>query len=206
MASQLNASQVLILQTLAKHRTGTMTRAQIEEKSGATLSAGNLGPVYKETLDAGNGEYAESLYGLGMVRPEQSEDEGVVWTITAKGRKAALGVKAKSRGTTVKVDADALDTVVKKFRTTRTYGMELYTEDDLKEIRSQLPKEFSSVEIDDLRLQICNRRKQGAFTDTDAKNRKFAQAILRHIGPAGTLLKGLLTAEQVKKLEKIVKG
>lgn len=206
MASQLNASQVLILQTLAKHRTGTMTRAAIEEASGATLSAGNLGPVYKETLDAGNGEYAESLYGLGMVRPEQSEDEGVVWTITPKGRKAALGVKAKSRGTAVKVDVATLDTVVKKFRTTRTYSEETYTEDDLKEVRSQLPTEFKDLDLEQLRSQICNRRKQGAYVDPTVKVRKTVQAILRQIGEEGTLVKGLLTTEQTKKLEKLVKG
>lgn len=168
MAS-LNSSQVLTLQTLAKHEDG-LDQETLEKKSGASISPANLGPVHKETLKEGNGTYAKSLYGLGLVKPEQQPNGVVLWKATAKGLKEALEVKTKKRVNKLDIiPAKVLDPVIQKFRVTRTYGFESYTDDDIREIKKQIGKEYADISLDSVRQQITNRRKQGAYADPKKK-------------------------------------
>jgi hypothetical protein len=194
----LNASQVLILQTLAKFPDGLSTEV-LATKSGATVNSGNLGPVFKLTL----GNYPDSLFGLGYVKPNQYEEGPVLWTITPKGQKQAGVLVTKKKYTGVKIPGKVLDAQVIKFMKVRTYGLELYTLDDLKEIRTACGEEYKDVPLEELKQQIVNRRKQGAYADPQATTNRLVAAILKAIGEEGTLGK-ILTKEQITKLEKLV--
>jgi len=195
----LNASQVLILQTLTKAPDG-LTTEDLAKKSGATVNSGNIGPVFKQTLE----NYPDSLYGLGLVKPvKMGEDEPTKWVITPKGQKQAGVMVTRKKYTGTKIDPKVLDSVVKKFMQVRTYGLELYTQDDLKEIRKACGDDYNDVPLDELRQQIVNRRKQGAFADPQEKTNRLVATILKAIGEEGELAK-ILTKEQVAKLEKLV--
>ncbi len=189
-AVRLNDSQVLILQALAKIPIGSpgLTRAAIVEKTGAVVNAGNIGPAFKSVLE----NYPESLYGLGFVKPVQMPESDLTWEATMKGR----AVSERYKGAT-------LDPVVRKFIPTRTYGLELYTDDDLKEIRSALGDEHATLPLVSLRQQIVNRRKQGSYADRSEYAKKAAARTLREFGMVGTVFAGLLTEDQVAKLEEM---
>ena len=200
--ARLNDSQVRILQALAKCAPGTgLTRAKIAE-TGATVNSGNIGPAFKNVIE----NYPDSLYGLGLVRPVQHPDEELVWEATVKGRQLADRYKARKKATGDKVPGDTLDPIVKKFLPSRTYGLEDYTDDDLKEIRALLGSDYASLPLTSLRGQIVNRRKQGAFADRSGDAKKAAARCLREFGTNGTVIDGLLTDAQAEKLEKIVTG
>lgn len=203
MTAKVNASQVRILKYMAKLGR-PVSREQLEEKSGATASAHNLGPVNKELL-ATNG-YGDSLFGLGYVRPKQYEGEGVTWELTQKGQKAAAIYETAKRVDCSRVPSKILDPVVIEFMKTRTYGLERYTEGDLKEIRAKLGEDWADLPIGELQLQIVNRRKQNAFSSPEARKRRPAIMALSAFGPKGWVSKNLLTDEQVAKLEKIIRS
>lgn len=200
--AKLNSSQVLILQALTK-ADKPLTREQIEAKSaGAAVNAGNIGPVFKEVLE----NYPDSLYGLGFVRPEKAEDGTVTWNATAKGKAASAKVKTRKRNGIQRVPNGTIDPVVKKFKPTRTYGFELYTDDDLKEIRAACGDEHKDVPLTDLQAQIIARRKQGAYADEAATVGKAVARVLREFGPDGTVLKNLLKPDQCNRLKGLVKS
>jgi hypothetical protein len=130
---------------LAKHESG-LTRAEIEKKApGVAVNAGNIGPVFKDYVD----NYPDSLYARRYVKPiknaEEYEDEQVRWIITTAGKNAASKYKTLRKVTAEKIPPTVLDPVVKKFMALRTYGLELYTDDDLKEIRTACGDEFSEL-------------------------------------------------------------
>lgn len=196
--ASLNANQVLILQTLAKHP-GGLNGSALAKKSGAAVNAGNIGPAFDTVL----GNYPDSLYALKMVRPEKREDEGTVWVITKKGEQAAPKFKTLKKATSVKVPAEVLNPVVLKFAPTRTYGFELYTADDLKAIREQLGADYAEVSPEDLRQQIIGQRKRGAYSDPAAKVKVAVERAIRDFGPEGTL-KAVLSKKQVEELRELI--
>lgn len=155
----LTNSQVRILHCLSRNSDG-LTREQIAEKTGVVVDAGTLGPVYDETLDS----HPESLRSLRLVKIEKySPDSPTLFVLTQAGVTAAEAYSSRKIGAKVKVDPKALDKAVKTVRLLKPYGLELFTEDDVKEVRALLPPEFQEVTVPDLRQQIVNRRKQGAY-------------------------------------------
>ena len=196
--ASLNANQVLILQTLAKHP-GGLNGPTLAKKSGAAVNAGNIGPAFDTVLD----NYPNSLYALKMVRPEKREDEGTVWVITKKGEAAAPKFKTLKKSASVKVPAEVLNPVVIKFSPTRTYGFELYTADDLKAIREQLGADYAEVGNEDLRMQIVGQRKRGAYGDPAAKVKVAVERAIRDFGPDGAL-KAVLSKKQVEELRELI--
>jgi hypothetical protein len=196
--ASLNAGQVLILQTLAKHPDGLSTAA-LAKKSGAAVNAGNIGPAFDTVLD----KYPGSLYALKMVRPEKREDEGTVWVITKKGEAIAPKFKTLKRSGSVKVPAEVLNPVVLKFAPTRTYGFELYTVDDLKSIREQLGTDYAEVGNEDLRQQVIGQRKRGAYSDPKEKVKVAVERAIRDFGPDGAL-KAVLSKKQVEELRELI--
>jgi hypothetical protein len=129
------------------------------------------------------------------------EEDDVRWYITPEGRKLIeKGVKGKKIGAEKKVPNEILDPALRAFKALRAYGLEEYTDEDMKEFRSRLPKEYHDVGLDDLRGQNVARRKQGCFADPEEKRRKSMQKILREFGPTGTVIKDFLGEEQVSDL------
>jgi hypothetical protein len=203
-SAALNASQVYILKALT--RSNGMTREALEREVGPSVACTpeNLGPAYKETLE-GNAKYMGSLWGLGLVRPIYDEVGGEMvplWHATAKGRQMAASLKTRERPKKEdKVPPSLLDPVVRRFKATRTYGLELYTDDDILAIRQTLGSKWAHVPIEALRLQITARRKQGAFADPVAKIRRCIEKAIREFGPEGSILP-ILTPAQVDTLER----
>lgn len=201
--TRLSRVQVLIVQALAKAKK-PLTAGQIAEKIGQGVPAVALGPVHRETLAESNGIYAESLLGLGYVTnmTEETEKAGhiILWRNTAKGDKAAATHSTISRGSDLKVPPKTLDPVIRRYAITRTYGLESWSDTDLAQIRAELPAEYADLPLGDLRQQIVNRRKQGAFADPTERRVKTLQRIEREFGPGGTVISGFLTHEQMAKL------
>lgn len=164
--ASLTNSQVLILKALAKAR-GPVVRAALEKAAGVATGPENLGPVSKESVNG----YADSLIGRKLVTVQQDDEVvgGVVFQATAAGKALAVKCSARKPSEAENVPAKSLDAAVLKVKAFKPYGLELYTDEDLKEIRALLPKDHQQVPLDALRQQIVNRRKQGAFTDPKAK-------------------------------------
>lgn len=210
-ATQLNASQVLILQTLARVTPRRLSTSELADRSAAVCSAGNLGPVIRTSLDGDRADtrtaedYPDSLYALGLVKPYASEGEYTTWGLTSKGMAAAeryiaRGVSARGLGIPHKI----LDPLIKKMKTVRTYGLNQWTNDDVKELRDQLPEEYQDVTVEVLRTKIVQRRQAGAFADPDAKPRNAAKATLKAFGPDGEIEAGLLTDTVIARLNAIL--
>ena len=198
----LNNSQVLILKSLAKSSSG-MTREQLG-RTGACAAQYNLGPVYHETLVDGADHSSTSLYELGLVSPEEHES-GVLWVITAKGRKMAQRMEPRPVFTS-KVPTKLLDAVLQEFIAHRPYSLDSCTTDDLKIIREELGEPYSlRLSLDSLRQQISNRRKSGVFASRKDKISRSAKRVIKEYGLGGTVCKGLLTPKQLKRLNQLIK-
>lgn len=177
MASPLNSSQVLILQTLAKAPRG-LTTDQLKAKSKGACNSGNLGPVFRDVLS----NYPDSLYARGLVRCRRGEGESATWEATPKGHIAAEECRTRVRpDDAIQVPAAIIDPAVRTFMPTRTYGLEIYTDDDMTEIRDELGADYATANLDDLRMQIVNRRKQGAFQNPDDRLRKKLEQFQRFL-------------------------
>lgn len=162
---ELTNSQVMILKCLARNPDG-LDRETLVEKTGVVCDNSTLGPQLSETVP----NHPDSLYALRLVRPAKfSPDSPVLWSLTPGGEKAAALYKGRERGPKLKVDVKRLDKIVLKMKPLRTYGFESYTEDDLKEIRSQLAEDAQTVSLGDLKMQIIARRKQGAYAQDEMK-------------------------------------
>ncbi len=202
--STLNTSQVLILQAIAKNPSG-LTRDQIMKKApDAAVTLSNLGPVLISSL-AKDTNHQESLYKMGLVRAEPTGDEKdtITWTVTAKGAKLAPTLKTLTRTRGNKIPPKVLDPILRKFKVLRTYGLELYTDSDIKEIRTLCGEDYELLGVDSLRQQIVNRRKQGAFASSSDRIKGACERVLREFGPDATVLP-ILTPEQVVKLQEVV--
>lgn len=195
----LNRSQVLLLQALAASK-GGMTRSQLAEASGANPNADNLGATYREDIDS----YPHSLRALKMVVVEKAdEDAKCLWTVTAAGRKAAekyRTIDSVTRG--VKVDVNSLDNAVIAFRSTRTYCMESWTAEDIQMVRDAAGIGHD-VSDDSIRQVVINRRKQGYYSDPDAKRIRAARAAIHAFGPTGEVEAGIIKGEALAALKKI---
>lgn len=195
-SAKMGPGQALILSTLAKWPMG-LTVEKLEEKAGVPVTPNNIGPITVESLV----NHPDSLYARKLVRPVKPyEDEPYKWVITDAGKKLAEKVKGRKIGAKDKVDNDILDTAVVKFRTTRAYGMENWTDADIREVRGMLGSAYEMVELDDLKNQILARRKQGAYADPKEKFRKACERAIREFGPHGTIIKELLTEDQITTL------
>lgn len=159
----LNSSQVRLLKALAANP--GLTRTELGDAAGAPASADNLGPTTKEALT----DYPDSLYGQGMVRPTADEVERggtkVTWSLTKKGQRAAASYVARNVTNAYKPPPKILDPLVIPIMRSRTYGIENWTDDDLEEIRSQLPHPYNKIDPEDLRRHALARRKQGAYAN-----------------------------------------
>lgn len=157
----LTNSQVTILKVLMRNPNG-LTREDLAHKSSVVCDNNVLGPVYEETLKS----YPESLIGFGLVKVTKiAPDAPTLFQITETGEHYATNYSMRKRGQKDKVTPAALDAVVIKLRPTIPYGFELWTEDDLKKVRNELPEDEREVSLPSLKLQIMNRRKQGAYAD-----------------------------------------
>lgn len=90
VALGLSIPQVHIMKALRKFPNG-LTRVQIEEKAGTSLSlTANLGPVFKEDVAKAEKTYGrKSLIGMKFVTTAPgNEDEAAKYVLTAKGRQA----------------------------------------------------------------------------------------------------------------------
>lgn len=200
MLAELNASQVLILQTLVRFPRGLSTKS-LALKSGAAVNSGNIGPVFRAAL----GNYPDCLYARKYVLPEKSDEEDgtIIWKITPAGKAVSNKYKIMPARSAIQVPARILDEAAKAFMATRTYGLDVYTDDDLSEIRASLDEEYHDIPLDDLKQQIVNRRKQGAFADPYEKKRKCIEKAIREFGPRGSIAK-VLTEQQVADMLKLM--
>jgi len=164
----LSNAQVLLLQAIAKAPKG-LTREQIGEKSGVTPTIDTLGPVNKDTL----GAHPDSLYGQKLISVSQDEGEEPLYKATPKGTTAAKEHSARVRmNGDDRVPPKALDAAVLKVRQFRTYGLELFTEADIAEVKRLLGPKYAKVPAEHLKQQIVNRRKQGAYTDPKVREQR----------------------------------
>lgn len=167
----LTNSQVLILKTLLRNPNG-LTRESLAEKSGVVVDNTTLGPVLQETLSA----HPECLVAYRFVKVEKiSPDAPTLYKLTPGGTQAANSYSARKRGATDKVDPDSLDKAVLSIRALKPYGLELFTEEDVKEVRALLPEGEQEVTVPSLRQQIVNRRKQGAYSNNEIIEPKWYQ-------------------------------
>jgi hypothetical protein len=193
----LNQSQVLILKFLAKHPDGVSAeKISTALGDGIAVNAETLGPVFRETAE----NHPTSLIGLGLARSKK-EDKETVYLPTPKGVTLSAKVSAREPNGHEKIPNKELDRAVIAVKDFKAYGFELYTKNDLEEVRTHLTKKYPKIGDDALRLLICNRRKQGAFTDPAEKVKRAAKATLVAFGPDGVIKKGLLAKETVTKLE-----
>lgn len=156
----LTNTQVMILKCLARNPNG-LTREQLADKTGVVCDNTTLGPVMQETVS----NHPESLVGYRLVKVEKiSPYDPTVFKLTGGGEEAARAYNAVKRGQDDKVPPETLNPVVLSVRALKPYGLELFTDDDLKEIRSQLPEQHQDVKLVSLRQQIVNQRKQGAYS------------------------------------------
>lgn len=197
MLAPINSSQVLILQTLAKHPDG-LTTAEVAKKSGMTPNAGNIGPVFDEVLK----NYPESLHARKLVKVEKHED-GIRWRITKAGEKIAPTVKARKRADSLRVPPEVLNPAYLTFAKTRTYGIESYSTADLVELRGTLGEDYAEMNLEDLREQVTNQRKRGAYSDPKAKIRLAVERTIRDFGPDGAV-HATLSAKQVEELRALI--
>ena len=182
----------------------------LQRAAGVPVNSGNIGPAFTEVLD----NYPDSLRARALVYCERMEGERVRWYITKEGVKIATGYKGRKIGPKRKVPNTILDPVVMKFKDTRAYGLEQYTENDLQALREALPDEYHDVgvvrppdgSLSDLHNQILARRKQGAYGDKDEKRKKQLQKLYREFGPNGTVIEGFLYEEQVSQLLELLGG
>lgn len=200
----LSPSQVFLLKALAKAGDRGLTKEEIEKKAGVSASVSSLGPV--DRFGQLEMKYSDSLRAQGYVRV-QAEDNGthdiIRYYATAKGRKIAETTSARHRVSKDNlIPADVLDRAVLKVRPTKVYGLEDFTDADIKEIRD-LTKNYDSVPLDDIRRQMVNRRKLGAYADPESRNKRAAKAAMSAFGPEGNVVRGLLTDDQIKKLKRI---
>lgn len=194
-AEGLTPSQVVILNVLGKSAV-PLSAGEISLEGGRVpVNVQTIGPVFDEHLS----NYPNSLRGRGLVRPEKYEGDDVRWEITTKGKQYTT-VKAQKIGPGKRVPNEVLDPVVLKFKKRRTYGLERYTEDDICDLRTQLPKQYWDVDVTDLWNQILARRKQGAFADPNEKRRKALERVIREFGPNGTMIAEFLTEDQLGTL------
>jgi len=199
--SQINSSQALILKVLAK-APGGLSYEEIKAKvgEGVAVNSGTIGPVHLSVLS----NYPDSLHALGLVKVDKGEGECTKFFATIKGVKLATKVSARhSCRNGSRIPPDKLDKAVLQVRPTKTYGLELFTDSDINEVKALLGEEWKHIKADEVRIQICNRRKQGAYANPEDKAKKAAQAALRAFGPEGKIKAKLLSPESVKALEKL---
>lgn len=191
-ADGLSGSQVLILNTLAKSSVG-MTDDEITFHANVPVNVNTIGPVYGETIE----NHPNSLRGRGLVVCEKEEDGDVRWRITTKGRELGKTLKGNRIGPSNRVPNDILDPVAGAFKRLRSYPFEEYTKEDMTELRARLPKEFHSIDLDELRRQAQARRKQGVFSDPNERRDKALRRIVREFGADGTIFRDFLTEDQL---------
>lgn len=196
----LSVAQVRILRAIVAAGDSGLTRTQIQEETGCTLS-GNLGSAYAE--DASNNE--GTLIGHKLVSGIQTLDDEDMrstarFVATSKGKRASEFFMVRDRpDQSNRIPPKKLDPVVRSFKQQRTYSFEVYTDEDIQEIRSLLGEEWSHVPLASLREQMMNRRKVGAYADPDERNRRAVEAAIRQFGPEGTIYP-VLTDEQVSEM------
>jgi DNA-binding MarR family transcriptional regulator len=163
----LTATQVRILKLLGD--LGTMTRKEIDEAIQGDITT-HLGPVYvNDVNDSDRTHGRKSLLSLGMVSVTRDQVDGkttiIIYSLTSKGRDAASKYEVRDKvPREYRIPGVLLDPATVAVKKLRTYGLELFTDEDIRQVLERLPREYHDVPLDSVRQQIVNRRKQGAFT------------------------------------------
>ncbi len=187
-ANPLNSSQVHILQTLVQYPVG-LTTAKLQEvcQDKASVSTNNIGPVNEETIEQGGSP--TSLRALGYVSCTRHEGQEPTWQLTAKGRAMAKRSSTRSRlDESQRIPKEILDKAVKKVHPYKTYGFEVYTSNDLQEVRIFCGESYIHVTDENLRDQMVTRRKLGAFADPQAKTKAGLTKLLSLLEEFGLML------------------
>lgn len=204
----LSVPQIRILKLLAAHDEG-MTRGEIQEAMGTISLAENLGPHFKDDIADCDLKFGKpSLWSLKLVKPIPDQREGkdvLVYVLTEKGQKAAAGLEVrKPMESSHKIAREFLDAAVLKVKSQRAYGLELYTDEDVAEIRELCGPAYSEVPLDSIRHQMVNRRKQNAYSDPAERRQRPIKQVLSWFGEKGSVEPGLLTSEQVEHLRSLL--
>lgn len=166
---KVSERQVKILKLILKAGSQGLTRHEIKTATKIPDLMRDLGPLYKDEAPRYDTKYGHrNLVSLCYVEPvEEITTEGttVYYRLTPIGKKAAEYYEIRDRGKYVKVPADILNNAVKGIRSNRVYGIERFTSDDLDAVRMSLPSQYVMIPLEDLRQQIVNQRKQGAYAD-----------------------------------------
>lgn len=202
----LTAAQIRILQVL-RDANGPVTRSALVQAAGAS----NVTEVLGYTLDTLGREEVDqspgSLMALHYVHEEKYTDvdsgrQERTYELTGEGKSAVDAYKvAPRRLAHQRVEKGILDECVLRMRPTRSYGIECWTTDDLTELRDMLGDGYEDIDLIDLRKQVENRRKQGAFAPPGKKEISSLEKLLREFGDSGTVIAELLTPEQVKRVK-----
>ena len=194
----LSDTQIVILQGMKLKR--PYTREQLSEVMGFTANGTNLGPTYNESRE----NQPNSLVSRGMVRVMQDEIRGkkvILYTITKTGVAAAKRLTVQQKSNEKKVPPSLLDPVVKEMQSTRNYGLERFTDDDIDKIRVALGDKYKTVSITGLKQQIVNRRKQGAYASETARKIRAYKRLEREFGAEGTIDPGFLTGKMILRID-----
>lgn len=208
----LRKSQLRILQALDR-ADGALTKADIlaeirEELPDASDNTGYLsaalGSFDKDvTKNIEERVGFPSLMTLGLVKGierEFAQGNASEFLLTAAGKKAAATYHDRKPAQALRVENKVLDKAVKEWKSTHIYGLDALTDDDLVEIKKALGAGHKGLALDDLRQQIVNRRKQGAYSDPRNRERAAIKETLNRFGPEGTVKAGFLKPAQVEEL------
>jgi hypothetical protein len=167
--ARLNGTQVEILKLLLNREEengeeAETSRQQITDLIGIATLNNALGPTWLDNLES----YPDSLLARKMVQgATYQKDSGrgmVSYTLTPSGRVAARKYKGrKAAKKEDKIPNEIVDEAVMKVAPHIAYQFELYTDSDMEEIRSKLPKKYQGLSYDLIRMQIVARRKVGAY-------------------------------------------
>lgn len=163
----LSGAHVRILRIVGESKSKGVTRSEIIDR-GANDTAELLGPKFVEDVETYERKYGKrSLISLGLVRgevvPNGLKNE-VRYFLTDRGASAMEYYKVLDNMAN-DIPGDVLDPVVMSMRKRRMYGFERWTRDDLDTLRGMLPGEFIMHDLEDIRRQMINRRKQGFYAD-----------------------------------------
>ena len=196
MTKPLGRSQIVLLHALAKSKSG-LTKKQLADQTGESVSSFSLGPVKAKTL----GAYPDSLWGRGLV-----EKEGNSYRITKSGLEVTKGRSPRKRpipsGT--QIPAELLDPSIRKSQSVRNYGLDRFTDEDVKEVLARLPEEYHEYPIDSVRQQMVNRTKRRAFVNEDDCKIRALKRLEKELGADGTVIKGLLTGKQILQIDEMM--
>lgn len=164
----LSAVQIRVLSAVVSTGDEGITRSAITRITGAGNLEKILGPVFKDDIHVCDQRYGvRSLYSLGMVAPQVSHDDdsnSIVYVASDLGVKASKTLKGnKKLDRSKRIPNKVLAPAVQEARKTRTYTLEMYTDEDMQEIKDRLGPDYGWIALRDLWYQMINLRKTGVL-------------------------------------------